>query len=115
MDTLKTFGEQGTTKKKTSGTTNELPVYGPKGVESPAPPKPTPSSNGKSGTDGSQYPEIYGPDITLTPGRPHQNGKHQSDVVTDSTYDFNPDLKNAFPTETNEPQPYLNDFSKIQR
>lgn len=115
MDTLKTFGEHGTTKKsKTSGETNELPVYGPKGVVSPPAPKPTPSSSSNS-TNGSQYPEIYGPDVTLTPGKPRQNGKQQSDSVTDSTYDFNPDLKNAFPTETNEPQPYLNDFSKIQR
>lgn len=116
MDTLKTFGEHGTSSKKnkTPGDTNELPVYGPKGVPSPPPPKPTPSSGGKSG-DGSQYPEIYGPDIVLTPGKHSKNGKHESDTVTDSTYEFNPDLKNAFPTETNEPQPYLNDFSKIQR
>lgn len=117
MDTLKTFGEHGTssTKKKTSSETNELPLYGPKGVPSPPAPKPTPSSGGKSGAGSSQYPEVYGPDIVLTPGKPHQNGKETSDSVTDPTYDFNPDLKNAFPTETNEPQPYLNDFSKIQR
>lgn len=116
MDTLKTFGEHGTSsKKKTSGETNELPVYGPKGVPSPPAPNPTPSSGGKSGSNGSEYPEIYGPDIILTPGKPSKNGKETSDSVTDSTYNFNPDLKNAFPTETNEPQPYLNDFSKIQR
>lgn len=114
MDTLKTFGNHGTSsKKKTSAETNELPVYGPKGV--PSPPAPKPSSGKKPGSDGSQYPEIYGPDVILTPGKPSKNGKHESDSVTDSTYEFNPDLKNAFPTETNEPQPYLNDFSKIQR
>lgn len=117
IDTLKTFGDNGSSskKKKTPSQTNELPVYGPKGVPSPPAPKPTPSSGGKPGSDGSQYPEIYGPDVVLTPGKPSKNGKHESDSVTDSTYEFNPDLKNAFPTETNEPQPYLNDFSKIQR
>ena len=118
MDTLKTFGEKGSTKKKskTASDTNELALYGPKGVPSPPPPKPAPTPTGKPTGNVSQYPEVYGPDIVLTPGKkPSKNGTQESDKVSDSTYEFNPDLKNAFPTETNEPQPYLNDFSKIQR
>lgn len=112
ISTLKTFGETGTktTKKKVSGQKDELEIYGPKGVPSPPEPKPAPSSN-KSET--SEYPEIFGPDVILTPGKKSKNGKHESDKVEDQTYDFNPDLKNAFPTSS-EPQPFLGDFSKIQ-
>jgi hypothetical protein len=113
VSTLKTFGEKGTkpTKKKVSGQQDELPIYGPKGVPSPPEPKPTPSSS-KGGT--SDYPEIFGPDIILTPGKKSKNGKHESDKVEDKTYDFNPDLRHAFPTTDSEPQPFLGDFSKIQ-
>lgn len=113
VSTLKTFGEKGTktTKKKVSGQQDEVEIYGPKGVPSPPEPKPTPSSS-KSGT--SEYPEIFGPDVILTPGKKTKNGKHESDKVEDQTYDFNPDLHNAFPTTDSEPQPFLGDFSKIQ-
>lgn len=112
VSTLKTFGEKGSkpAKKKVSGQKDELEIYGPKGVPSPPEPKPAPSS-GKGGS--SEYPEIYGPDVVLTPGKKVKNGKHESDKVEDQTYDFNPDLQHAFPTSS-EPQPFLGDFSKIQ-
>lgn len=112
VSTLKTFGEKGTkpAKKKVTGQKDEIEIYGPKGQPSPPEPKPAPSS-GKGGT--SEYPEIFGPDVILTPGKKTKNGKHESDKVEDETYDFNPDLKNAFPTSS-EPQPFLGDFSKIQ-
>ena len=112
VSTLKTFGKKGSksTQKKVTGQQDELQIYGPKGVPSPSEPKPAPAS-GKAGS--SEYPEIYGPDVILTPGKKTKNGKHESDKVEDQTYDFNPDLKNAFPTSS-EPQPFLGDFSKIQ-
>lgn len=112
VSTLKTFGEKGSKpqKKKVSGQKDELPIYGPKGEPSPPQPEPAPS-NGKSGS--STYPEIYGPDAIIAPGKKVQNGKHESDNVKDQTYDFNPDLHHAFPTSS-EPQPFLGDFSKIQ-
>jgi len=112
MSTLKTFGEQGTKpkKKKQTSEKDKLPIYGPSGVLAPPPPKPAPSSKGK---DGSQYPEIYGPDVVLTPGKKSSNGKHESDNTEDDTYDYNPDLQKAFPVE-GPPQPFLGDFSKIQ-
>ena len=116
LDTLKTFGQHGTPskKEKTTGQTDELPIYGPKGVPSPPPPKPAPVPKPGNGTT-STYPDIYGPEIVLTPGVKPENGKHESDAVHDKTYDYNPDLKNAFPTDGTEPMPYLNDLSKIQR
>lgn len=113
ISTLKTFGEKGTAakKKKQTGQTDELPIYGPKGVLSPPEPKPVPVGPGS--TNSSDYPEIFGPEIVLTPGKKKENGKHESDSVTDQTYDFNPDLKNAFPT-SGPPQPFTGDFSKFQ-
>ncbi len=113
VSTLKTFGEQGTKPKKTkqTGEKDQLPIYGPTGVLAPPAPKPVPGKGGDG--DGSQYPEIYGPDVVLTPGKKASNGKHASDEVTDETYDYNPDLKRAFPTE-GPPQPFTGDFSKIQ-
>jgi hypothetical protein len=112
VSTLKTFGEKGTkpTKKKISGQNDELEIYGPKGIASP--PEPTPAPSNSNG-DTSEYPEIFGPDVIMTPGKKSKNGKHESDKVEDQTYDFNPDLRNAFPTSS-EPQPFLGDFSKIQ-
>jgi hypothetical protein len=98
-------------KKKKKDEPSELEIYGPKAE------KVVPSSNSnKSGdnTSGS-YPDIYGPDIPQTPGTKPKPmpGKHTSDHVDDETYDFNPDLQKAFPTE-GPPQPFLTDFSKFQ-
>jgi hypothetical protein len=110
---MKTFGGPAPTKKKkVSGEKDEIPIYGPRGVEAPPQPKPAPSKPGAHGT--SNYPEIFGPDVIFAPGKKVQNGKEQSDAVSDETYDFNPDLRNAFPT-SGEPQPFLADFSKFQR
>jgi hypothetical protein len=113
ISALKTFGEKGTPpkKKKQSGQTDELPIYGPKGITPPPQPKAAPITPGS--TNPSDYPEIFGPEIILTPGKKKENGKHESDSVTDQTYDFNPDLKNAFPT-SGPPQPFTGDFSKFQ-
>lgn len=108
--TLKTFGEKGTMPKPKD--TTEEPIYGPR---IPRQQSPTPSSS-KGKTDYSSiYPDIYGPEITPIPGQKKActSGKHESDCAGDSTYEFNPDFKNAFPNE-NGFQPYLNDFSKFQ-
>lgn len=104
LDTLKTFGEKGTppSSKKTKDT-HEEQIYGPK--TSKIEPKPAPSKPG--GDDGTNvYPDIYGPEITPTPG-----SKCGRD---DDTCDFNTDFEKAFPREDNEPQPFLTDFSKFQ-
>jgi hypothetical protein len=99
-------------KKKKKDQPSELEIYGPK-AEKVVPS----SSNSKSGADNSSgtYPDIYGPDIPLVPGTKTKPmpGKHASDNVDDETYDFNPDLQKAFPTE-GPPQPFLTDFSKFQ-
>jgi len=99
-------------KKKKKDEPSELEIYGPKAE------KVVPSTTrGKTGEDSSSgtYPDIYGPDIPLVPGTKTKPmpGKHASDHVDDETYDFNPDLQKAFPTE-GPPQPFLTDFSKFQ-
>ena len=98
-------------KKKKKDQPSELEIYGPKAE------KVVPStSRSKTGEDSSgTYPDIYGPDIPLVPGTKTKPmpGKHASDHVDDETYDFNPDLQKAFPTE-GPPQPFLTDFSKFQ-
>ena len=65
------------------------------------------------GTDVVRY-DIYGPDVVAAPGEKIKHAKHESDRVDDDTYDYNPDLQHAFPTN-GPPQPFLTDFSKIQR
>jgi len=112
LSALKTFGEKTPSKPKNRNTENELPIYGPE-ASAPAEPTPAPPS-GNSHGDSSLYPQIYGPDIVATPGKKQKNGKHESDNTEDSNYDFNPDLKHAFPT-SGPPQPFLADFSKFQR
>lgn len=104
VSTLKTFGSEGT-KKPSKPYASEAPIMGPKAPKvEPAPPKT--NNNGDSGS--SVYPDIYGPEYQGPPGAKHQSSKHQSD----DTYEFNPDLKKAFPTE-GPPQPFLTDFSKF--
>jgi len=112
MSALKTFGDKASkSKKKDPSTTNEMPLMGPKAPEiDPADRKP--SGGGGTNTSGV-YPDIYGPDIPKIPGTKHDAGKHMSDDTSDDTYEFNPDLKNAFPVE-GAPQPFLTDFSKFQ-
>lgn len=113
ISTLKTFGSEGT-KKPSKPYASEAPIMGPKAPKvEPAPPKTNNGGDSESGI----YPDIYGPEYQGPPGSKHssskhQSSKHQSDDTSDETYQFNPDLKKAFPTE-GPPQPFLTDFSKF--
>jgi hypothetical protein len=114
LSTLKTFGDKAPPKKKANpADVDHVPIYGPRAPQvAPADPSKTKLAPTVSGV----YPDIYGPEITSAPGtKPgtKPNAKHQSDNLDDATYEFNPDLKKAFPTE-GPPQPFLTDFSKIQ-
>ena len=108
LNTLSAFS-----KSSKKNTPNEEPIYGPKVPEVE---EPVPASSSNSNNSTNMYPDIYGPEITPVPGKKKdkKKGKHSSDTVEDETYEFNPDFKNAFPTEENEPQPFLTDFSKFQ-
>jgi hypothetical protein len=113
ISTLKTFGDKGT-KKSTKDTSKQesLPIMGPKAPAiDPADKKKKEASKGTN-TSGV-YPDIYGPDIPKIPGTTRTAGKHVSDETSDEIYEFNPNLKNAFPVE-GPPQPFLTDFSKFQ-
>ena len=108
ISTLKTFGDKGTkTSKKTQPSdTNSMPILGPK---APAIDPADRKIAGATGTNTSGvYPDIYGPDVPKLPGTTTTK-THMSD----ETYEFNPDLKKAFPVE-GPPQPFLTDFSKFQ-
>jgi hypothetical protein len=112
LATLSTFGKTGTKPKKTEP--NEEPIYGPKTTKVE---EPVPASTSKNGDDSNVYPDIYGPEVVKIPGQTKKKskpGKHESDAPDDDTYEFNPDFKNAFPTDENEPQPFLTDYSKFQ-
>ena len=109
MSTLQTYGTKDEKKDKKKEKTPEAPIYGPKAL--PPEHQPKPSSNG--GNSSGQYPDIYGPDVVSEPGKLH-HAKHASDEVEDSTYDYNPDLKKAFPVE-GPPTPYLGSFAAFQR
>lgn len=100
-------------KKKAKDQPSELEIYGPK-AEKVVPSTPSGTKSNTSNSSGT-YPDIYGPDIPSVPGtkKKAMPGKHTSDEVDDETYDFNPDLQKAFPTE-GPPQPFLTDFSKFQ-
>jgi hypothetical protein len=113
LSTLKTFGDKAPPKKKANpADTDKAPIYGPRAPVVPADSGKTKLAPTVSGV----YPDIYGPEITAAPGtKPGSkpNSKHESDNLDDNTYEFNPDLQKAFPTE-GPPQPFLTDFSKIQ-
>lgn len=115
LEALSKFGEHGVTKKK-KDTESVQPIYGPKTekVEEPTPI----SGKTKSNVDDHMiYPDIYGPEITPIPGKKmpkHKPGQTVSDDPEGDAYEFNPDLKKAFPTDGDEPQPFLTDFSKFQ-
>lgn len=112
LETLSKFGKTGTKSKAVD--LNEQPIYGPK-MPKTEEPVPAPSSNGKD--DLNVYPDIYGPEMTPVPGQKKacKKGEQSSDCVEGDTHEFNPDFKNAFPTDENEPQPFLTDFSKFNR
>jgi hypothetical protein len=130
LATLSTFGKTGI-KKKTDPYEEE--IYGPKVPKLEE--EPTPATSKTKIDDGSDYPDIYGPEITPIPGQTpkkskrskhadkhtgkhisddHMGGHHVGNDGDDDPYEFNPDLKKAFPMEDNEPQPFLTDFSKFQ-
>lgn len=110
VSALQTHGTQEPEKKK-SDTPTQAPIYGPKADKPPAPTKTDGTSkNGGSGV----YPEIYGPEYQGVPGMKQTSSKHSSDDTSDDTYDYNPDLQKAFPTE-GPPQPFLTDFSRFQK
>jgi hypothetical protein len=114
LSTLKTFGDNAPPKKKKNpAETDQVPIYGPRAPQvAPADPSKTKLAPTASGV----YPDIYGPEIITAPGtKPGSkpNPKHESDNVEDSTYEFNPDLQKAFPSD-GPPQPFLTDFAKIQ-
>jgi hypothetical protein len=130
-DLLETLSKFGKTDTKSKGTYEE-PIYGPKTTK--AEPTPTPAKPGSD--DGTNvYPDIYGPEITPVPGKKTKKSSKPSDAHVkagtvgtgtgtgiqasddndDETYAFNPDFKDSFPTDENEPQPFLTDFSKFQK
>lgn len=98
-------------KKKASKEVNELQIYGPH--VPPVEHKPSGSKNGKLTPTSGEYPDIYGPEYTSAPGTKPKKPKNESDDPNDETYEFNPDLQKAFPTE-GEPTPFLTDFAKFQ-
>ena len=104
IKTLHTFGVA--SKNKTPD--NEEPIYGPKTSKGDPQPAPTKTSSGSD-----VYPDIYGPEIISAPGK-KKTTKHESDNVDGEAYQFNPDFKRSFPTDSDEPQPFLTDFSKFQ-
>jgi len=111
LETLNKFGKTGTKPKAIDP--NEQPIYGPK-IPKTEEPVPAPSSSNSD--DGiNVYPDIYGPEITPIPGqkKASKTGKEASDHVEGEVHEFNPDFKNAFPSDENEPQPFLTDFSKF--
>jgi len=113
LSTLKTFGDNAPAPKKKANPedSDKVAIYGPRA------PQVASTTSGKTKlapTAAGVYPDIYGPEITPVPGaKPNPSSKPSSDNPDDDTYEFNPDLKKAFPTD-GPAQPFLTDFSKIQ-
>lgn len=104
LTALKQYGvdtEEKPDKKKKNP--SEL-IYGPKGVMSDEP-EPNLSS---SKDPKAVYPNIYGPDVPLVPGKKVQ-------TEGDDNYDYNVDLAKSFPRADGPPQPFLTNFSSFQR
>jgi hypothetical protein len=121
ISALQKFGEQSKDSDTSKKTLQEAPIYGPT-ASPPSQPFPAPSKKTKGDGTTSDYPEIYGPDVAMTPGtgstcKKDPPGTHASDSATseDCTYQYNPDLQKAFPTDGKAPQPFLTDFSKFSR
>jgi len=123
LSTLETFGAQGTTKDKDPNLSKNLPLKGPHAP--PIDPADSLKASTKSGNSGGAYPQVFGPDVAITPGTSGNTGTSGTSGTVasgytlsdsppnDANYEFNPDLKNAFPY-SGPPQPFLTDFSKIQ-
>jgi hypothetical protein len=115
---LKQMGTHNPTVKD-SDQPKEAPIYGPR-VPKLEHPDPNPAETSETGA--GLYPQIYGPDVPMVPGNKKTSktgtgaigGSQASDVVNSPVHEFNPDLKRSFPTN-GEPEPYLNDFSRIQK
>ena len=136
IDTLKTFGEKGTSSSTEKFGQSTKPIYGPS-----ANPPPVPTNTGAGGgkTVAGPYPQIFGPDVTNAPGTRSGSGSvlgggdlsgggggvggggggGDGYVFSDQpgpqgqSYEFNVYLAKAFPVD-GPPQPFLTDFSKIQ-
>lgn len=118
LDTLDKFGKDGTKKVSSSE------IYGPKTTK--AEPEPEHSSS-KDEDNLRSYPDIYGPETTPIPGKKPDDkkdkkekdkenlGEQSPDNTQDEGHQFNPSFASAFPHDENGPQPFLADFSKIQR
>jgi hypothetical protein len=101
---LKQYGVDTEEKPDTKNKTPSDLIYGPKGVMSDEPePNLSEKTNAKA-----IYPNIYGPDIPLVPGKKVQ-------TEGDDDYDYNLDLEKAFPKADGPPQPFLTNFSSFQR
>jgi hypothetical protein len=96
--------------KKKKKEVNDLQIYGPTVPELE---HTSGSKNGKLRPVSGEYPDIYGPEYTTGPGVKPKKPKNESDNPNDETYEFNPDLQKAFPSE-GEPKPFLTDFAKFQ-
>ena len=121
IDTLKQFGDKGTMSSVTPAIPSNQPIYGP---SANPPPIPTNTVGGSGKTVAGPYPQIFGPPVNSVPGtggNPVAPGQTASDQPIskdllgpeDQTFEFNPELKKAFPYD-GPPQPFLTDFSKIQ-
>lgn len=106
LTALKQYGvEPDEPKKDTKQKTPSQSIYGPKAIMSEEP-----EPNLSSKTDSKAvYPNIYGPDIPLVPGKKVKTEEDGSD------YDYNIDLAKAFPRADGPPQPFLTNFSSFQR
>ena len=106
-DVLTALKQYGVDTEENSDTANKTPselIYGPKGIMSDEPePDLSASTDSKA-----IYPEIYGPDVPLVPGKKVQ-------TEGDDEYDYNVDLGKAFPKADGPPKPFLTDFSSFQR
>ena len=101
---LKTYGVDNTGITKKSVKAKNSVIYGPRAPELETPP-PSMNKNSKKPKGTGVYHEIFGPDYQDLPGK---------STGDDSIFQFNPDLKKAFPTD-GPPQPFLTDFSKFQQ
>ena len=99
-DTKTALQPQSTQKKSVN-----TQIMGPTIPESEAnAPKPTLAPTGKNGS--GVYPHIYGPELLIAPGT--KDSEHSQPKIED---DFIPAAE--FPAGPEEPQPYLNDFSRM--
>ena len=84
-------------------------IYGPTAPKlDPNAPEPGSGGGGKNGS--GVYPDIYGPEALTPPGHSDITGQG-GDSSNPPPYDYVPAAE--FPAGPLQPEPYLNDFSKI--